>query len=83
MVCYKEHPSSVETLRDELWLLVSSMDATLRRSWERGWLRDTAEGWEVTVQGRGTRVNIEHVTNELNAQPFIALDDERRVRWLH
>jgi hypothetical protein len=83
MVCYKELPSRVESLTDGLRLPMSSVEATLRSLRERAWLQESAEGWEVTVQGTHTRDNIEQVTNELNAQTFIALRDERRVRLLH
>jgi hypothetical protein len=82
-LCYKEHSSSVESLTDELQLPASSIEATLWGLQKREWLRESTEGWEVTVQGRDTRDSIEHVTNELNAQPFIALDGGRRVRLLH
>jgi hypothetical protein len=49
---------------------------------EREWFQERAEGWEVTVRGRNTRSKIERVTNVLNAQPFIALDDEPRAAML-
>jgi DNA-binding MarR family transcriptional regulator len=83
MVCYKDQSSSVESLREELRLPAASAEATLRSLREREWVQESAEGWEVTAQGRDIRDNIEHETNEFNAQPFIALDDERQVRLLH
>jgi hypothetical protein len=83
MLCYKEQPSSVDTLEDALGLSLTSIQEAGEGLRKRGCLRIRDQEWEVTVQGRTIRRNIEDLTNALNAQPFIALREVQRAELLH
>jgi DNA-binding MarR family transcriptional regulator len=83
MLCYKEQPSSVDTLEDSLGLPLTSIGKAGESLRKRGCLRIRDQEWEVTLQGRAIRRNIEDLTNALNAQPFTVLREDQRVELLH
>jgi DNA-binding MarR family transcriptional regulator len=60
----------------------AEVNASLASLADRGWVRRSGAGWELTEEGRQNRGQIEAATNAYNAPPFAALAPEQQERFL-